>query len=155
MPSEIWQSVDEHAINQVSRRLIVPTVYRTVRLNKAAPMQLLSSTPMEFTREATQNPAIIYLPMPDGTIARFRFEQSPVMEPGLAAKFSLLKTYRAQGIDDPAAIARFDWLPTGFHAIVLAPSGTVLIDPYAEGNTTDYVTYWKKDAVNLAEIIPV
>ena len=39
----------------------------------------------------------------------------------------------------------------GFHAIILAPSGTVLIDPYAQGNTTDYITYWKKDAANLAE----
>jgi hypothetical protein len=73
------------------------------------------------------------------------------MEPGLATQFPIFKTYRAQGIDDPAAISRFDWLPTGFHAIVLAPSGTVLIDPYAEGNTVDYITYWKKDAANLAE----
>ncbi len=30
-------------------------------------------------------------------------------------------------------------------------SGTVLIDPYAEGNTTDYMTYWKKDAANTAQ----
>ena len=74
---------------------------------------------MEFTREATENPAIIYLPMPDGTMARFRFEESPVMEAGLAAKYPDFKTYRAQGIDDPAASARFDWLPTGFHAIIL------------------------------------
>ena len=103
---------------------------------------------MEFTRDASQNP-IIYLPMPDGTLARFRFEQSPVVEPGLAAKYPGLKmTYRAQGIDDPTATSRFDWLPTGFHAIILAPSGTVLIDPYAQGNTTDYITYWKRDAAN-------
>ena len=106
---------------------------------------------MEFTRDPTQNP-IIYLPMPDGTLARFRFEQSPVVEPGLADQYPELKmTYRAQGIDDPTATSRFDWLPTGFHAIVLSASGTVLIDPYAQGNTTDYITYWKRDAANLAQ----
>src|SRR4030095_3934262 len=59
-------------------------------------------------------------------------------------------TYRAQGVDDPTATARFDWLPSGLHGIILSPSGTVLIDPYAEGNTTDYITYWKKNAANLA-----
>jgi hypothetical protein len=147
----IWQSIDEASLNQGAKRLIVPMAYRTVRLNQEALMQLLAKAPMEFTSQATQNPAIIYLPMPDGKMARFRFEESPVMESGLAAKFPSFKTYRAQGIDDPAAIARFDWLPTGFHAIILAPSGTVLVDPYAEGNTTDYITYWKKDATNLAQ----
>src|SRR5207247_2145190 len=124
--------------------------YRTVRLDRAALLQALAGAPMEFTTNATQNP-ISYLPMPDGTMARFRFEESPIMQPGLAAKYPSFKTYRAQGIDDPTATARVDWLPSGFHAIILAPSGTVLIDPYAQGNTTGYITYWKKDAANLAQ----
>ena len=89
--------------------------------------------------------------MPDGTLARFHFEESPVVEPGLAAQYPGLKTYRAQGIDDPTASSRFDWLPSGFHGIILAASGTVLIDPYAEGNTADYISYWKKDAANTAQ----
>jgi hypothetical protein len=149
--NEIWQNIDERSLDQASRRLVGPLVYRAVRLNQAALRQALASAPMEFTKEATQNTAIIYLPMPDGRMARFRFEESPIMEPALAAKFPSFKSYRAQGIDEPAATSRFDWLPTGFHAIILAPSGTVLIDPYAEGNTTDYITYWKKDAANLAQ----
>jgi hypothetical protein len=150
-PNEgIWSFIEESSLDQSAKRLIVPLVYRTVRLDKTALAQALTRAPMEFTRDATQNP-IIYLPMPDGTMARFRFEESPIMERGLAAKYPGLNTYRAQGIDDPAATSRFDWLPTGFHAIILAPSGTVLIDPYARGNTTDYITYWKKDSANLAE----
>src|SRR5436190_10283697 len=151
LPNErMWEAIPERSLNQSARRLIVPLIYRTVRLDSAAFLQALAGAPMEFTRDATQNP-IIYLPMPDGTMARFRFEESPIMEPGLAAKYPGFKTYRAQGVDDPTATSRFDWLPTGFHAIILAPSGTVLIDPYAQGNTTDYITYWKKDAANLAE----
>ena len=150
-PNEkMWEAVPERSLDQSARRLIVPLAYRTVRLDRAALLQALAGAPMEFTRNATQNP-IIYLPMPDGTMARFRFEESPIMQPGLAAKYPSFKTYRAQGVDDPTATSRFDWLPSGFHAIILAPSGTVLIDPYAQGNTTDYITYWKKDAANLAE----
>ncbi len=84
-------------------------------------------------------------------MARFRYEHSPVVENGLADKYpELWQTYRAQGIDDPTATARFDWLPMGFHAMILSPAGTVMIDPYAEGNRTDYITYWKRDAANLA-----
>src|SRR5204863_2258679 len=145
-PNEmLWSFVEERSLDQSAPRLLVPSVYRTVRLDRAALLQALAAAPMEFTKDTTQNP-IIYLPMPDGNLARFRFEESPIMEPGLSAKYPGLKTYRAQGIDDPAATSRFDWLPTGFHAIILAPSGTVLIDPYAQGNPTDYMTYWKRDA---------
>jgi hypothetical protein len=144
----MWRDLDGASRPQ-GKRLIVPAIYRAVRVDKTGLLQTLESAPMEFTREARENPVVIYLPMPDGTMARFRFEHSPIVEPGLAAKYpELNKTYRAQGIDDPTASARFDWLPSGFHAIVLAPSGTVLIDPYAEGNTTDYISYWKKDAAN-------
>ncbi len=150
-PNErLWQSIEERSLDPAAQRLIIPSIYRTVHLDTAALTQALAGAPMEFTREAARNPGVIFLPMPDGTIARFRFEESPVMEAGLAAKYPNLKTYRAQGIDDPAASARFDWLPTGFHAIILSPSGTVLIDPYAKGDITNYITYWKRDAANLA-----
>jgi hypothetical protein len=146
-PNEaIWEAISMRPVDE-EKRLIVPTAYCTVRLDKGALTQLLASAPMEFSRQVSQNP-VIALPMPDGTLARFYFEESPVMEPGLAAKYPGRKTYRAQGIDDPAATSRFDWLPTGFHAIILGSSGTVLIDPYAEGNTTDYISYWRKDATN-------
>src|SRR6266850_2440824 len=102
-PNEkMWEAVQERSLDQSAKRLIVPLVYRTVRLDRAALMEALAGAPMEFTREATQNP-IIYLPMPDGTMARFRFEESPIMERGLAEKYPGFKTYRAQGVDDPTA----------------------------------------------------
>ncbi len=146
----MWQSIDERLLDRTAKRVLVPTAYRTVRLDKGALVQALAAAPMEFTGDRSRNP-IIYLPMPDGTPARFRFEESPVIEPGLAAKYPGLKTYRAQGIDDPSATCRFDWLPTGFHAIILSAAGTVLIDPYAQGDTSNYITYLKRDAANTAE----
>ena len=67
------------------------------------------------------------------------------MEPGLAAKFPLIKTYRAQGVDDPAATARFGITPNGFHAIVLSPSGAYYIDPYRRGDAINHISYFKTD----------
>lgn len=147
--NQLWRDVDERSLDQTAKRLLIPKAYRTTRLDPVALNETLAAAPMEFARPPNQNP-MISLPMPDGTLARFRFEEAPIMEPGLAAKFPSFKTYRAQGIDDPNATSRFDFLPTGFHAIVLSPSGTVLIDPYAQGNITDYISYWKRDAANCA-----
>ena len=144
----MWRDIDEASIDSSAQRTVVPQQYRTVRLDKAALERALASAPAEFSRQPSQNP-IISLPMPDGTMARFRFEQSPVVEAGLSAKYpGLQNTYRAQGIDDPTATCRFDWLPTGFHAMVLSPKGTVMIDPYAHGNTDDYISYMKRDAAH-------
>ena len=51
------------------------------------------------------------------------------MEPGLAARFPQIRTYRGIGLGDPAAVARLDLTPRGFHAMVLSPAGTVLVEP--------------------------
>ncbi len=150
MSGSLWEAISEASIPS-GNRLLVPAKYRTMRLNKEALTALLESAPMEFTRAAREAAPIITLPMPNGSMARFSFEESPIIEPGLAIKFPELKTYRGQGIDEPTATVRFDWLPTGFHAMVLSSSGTVLIDPYASGDRTNYMTYWKHDAGNTAE----
>jgi reprolysin-like metallo-peptidase family M12B len=141
----IWQYVEEDSITSSAVRAIIPQAYRTARLNQDRLKRLLARAPIEFTEQAKQNSELVLLPMPDGTFARFTIEESPIMEMELAAQFPEIKTYRGQGIDDPTATTRFDWTPTGFHAIVLSSSGTTYIDPYSDGDTANYITYAKRD----------
>jgi hypothetical protein len=146
---KVWQYVEEGSIATAGRRSIIPQKYRTVRLNQDELRKALDRAPMEFTDQARQTPLVISLPMPDSSFVHFRVEESPMMEPPLAAQFPEIRTYRGQGIDDPAATTRFDWTQTGFHAMVLSSAGTVYIDPYSDGDTVNYITYAKRDHIRL------
>jgi hypothetical protein len=123
-----------------------PSAYKTFRLNRAALSQTLSAAPPEFTREAQQKPLEIALPLPDGGSGRFRVAASSVMEAELAARFPQIKTYTAQGLDDPAATARLSWTPNGFNAAVLSPQGDFYVEPVAPGDAENYLVYAAENA---------
>ncbi len=146
-PDSVWSAISESELaGRSTERQIEPIKYRTFRLNKAAVMPILDSAPVEFSDSSRFMQTILTLPMPDGTFARFRIEHSLVVEIGLLEKFPELgRTYNGRGIDDPTATVRLDLLPNGFHAMVLSPRGTVLVDPYAKGDTENYLTYLKRD----------
>jgi hypothetical protein len=149
----VWQAADEAQLLAVpSERWIVPQAYRTFRLDADALRGVLNRAPVEFTAVAAASPAVLTIPMPDGTFARFTIYDSPIMEAGLAAKFPDIKTYSGQGIDDPTATIRFDLTPNGFHAMVIAAGNTVYVDPYSRGDVAHYISYDKRDFKKSGEI---
>src|SRR5262245_50297263 len=141
----IWRDVNEAQIAPSGPRLIIPDQYRTVAADMAALDALLASAPQEQAVPVRAATTIIALPLPDGTMGRFRFVNAPIMEAPLAAKFPEITTYLGQGIDDPLASVRFDRTPAGFHAMILAPGNTVFIDPYQRGDSTHYISYCKDE----------
>lgn len=144
--SNLWQRKTESEVQSFGKeKSVSPTEYSVYGLNVNALKQILAKAPMEFTPEARANEVILELPAPDGKLQRFRIEESPMMEPELAAKLPEIKTYHGQGIDDPTATLRFDFTPLGFHSQILSSSGTLLIDPYAMGDTENYISYFKRD----------
>ncbi|MEW6126548.1 MAG: BACON domain-containing carbohydrate-binding protein [Acidobacteriota bacterium] len=152
-PDNVWNFIDESTIVVRGARQLIPQNYRTVQLNETALRQILTQAPLERTATAERSSLALTLPMPDGSYSVFRIEESPIMEAPLAAAFPEIKTYRGQGIDDPTAITRFDFTPTGFHAQILSERGTVYIDPYAKDDTANYLTYFKADYRNDAKIL--
>lgn len=143
----IWTEINDSSLRHGPERVNKPNAYRTFRINRANLLALLNSAPEENTDAARSGQVIINLPMPDGKFARFSFEHSLVVERGLLDKFPELgRTYRGQGIDDPTATARFDFMPSGFHALILSSAGSVLINPYAPGDTENAISYYKRDS---------
>lgn len=120
--------------------------YQALSISQAAVARTLADAPLEDTPKAAQ-PLIVFLPTPDGVYQRFAVVESPIMEPGLAAQFPDIKTYRGQGIDDPWAMLRMDYTPQGFHAQVLTPSGegAWYIDPFTDGDTVLHSSYYRAD----------
>ena len=144
--TELWQDVAQAQQNRAQTETWVqPKAFRTANLQHSRLHPLLGKAPKESAQTPVSAGALISLPMPDGTQAQFRFVESPVMDPELAARFPEIKTYRGRGVDDPAATVRFDLTPSGFHAQVLSPRGAAYIEPYLRGNTTLHAVYSRRD----------
>lgn len=145
--SAMWRPLSDVTAVRTStaQAYIKPNMYTPFGINDGALKKALAGAPMEFTAAARSRPVVLSLPTPTGGTQRFRIVESPVMEPGLAAKFPGIKTYSGQGIDDPSATVRLDYTYLGFHAQVLSPNGAFYIDPYWHTETSAYISYYKRD----------
>lgn len=120
----IWEKADNSSMAVADWQRPAGS-YQVLRISKDALIQQLARAPMEWAGDLRNSPAVLSLPMPDGSFQRFHVEESPIMEPSLAARLPQVKTYRGQGMDDPVVTTRFDWTPQGFHAIVLSSQGSI------------------------------
>ncbi len=146
----LWHEVAESSVaaKRFDERVIVPQKYRVFTVDESILVATLASAPEEFTGAAKATGGLVMtLPMPDGSLQRFRVQESSVMEAPLQARFPDIRTYIAQGVDDPAATVRLDHTPLGFHAQILSPNGAVYIDPYFKNGSETYVSYFKRDYV--------
>jgi hypothetical protein len=140
-----FSDIQENDIRPSGKRVILPSIYRTTAANTSQLRAFLWALPAEKNVDRTNAP-VLSIPKPDGTMARFRVWESSIVEPGLQAKFSEIRTFAGQGIDDPYATIRLDYSPyNGFHAQVLTINGAYYIDPYARGNISNYISYFTAD----------
>jgi len=65
-----------------------------------------------------QKQKALKLPNAQGGFSSFVIKETSNFEQKLAEKFSMIKSYSAQGIDDPTAIAKISIGTDGFHAVV-------------------------------------
>ena len=146
---DVWQKIDDTNLQKRPiERISTPMRYSTFRLNKTSLQTILTVAPQEKYTIGEESEIILTIPMPDGTYQRFAIKDSPIMEDELAAKYPEIKTYIGQGIDNPTATTRFDLTPQGFHAIILSDQGTIYVDPYAKGDTENYISYKSMDVEN-------
>lgn len=145
--NKFFSDKSERQFRQTQIKPIVkPEKYRTIFLDTIAFTTFLKSVPSGMVITNRELTPVIQIPMPNGTTASFNIWETQTMASELAAKFQEIKTYAGQGIDDRSATINIDWTPLGFHAMILSPStGSIFIDPYSNGNKTNYIVYYKTD----------
>ncbi len=142
----LWSDISQASIDLQGERRVIPDRYRTLALDETTLKTVLATAPMEFSAAAQNSTTEIWFPLPDGTMERFRFVESPIMEPGLSAKFPEIKSYVGRGIDDQTAYTRFGWTYKGFHAIIFSDKhSTVYIDAYSTNDIAHYISYYRSD----------
>ncbi|HEV7473158.1 MAG TPA: M12 family metallo-peptidase, partial [Pyrinomonadaceae bacterium] len=151
--ADFWQEMQGTSPSQLAALSdkqieVQPKRFRAFTLNRVAMQSALAAAPREFTAAARQGNFILSIPSPAGEFKRFAVHESPVMEPGLAAKHPDIKIYSGNGIDEAGATVRFDLTPLGFHASVRGPSGSWYIDPYYHLDQSVYVSYFRGDLDN-------
>ena len=131
-----------------ARAAIKPKRFRAATLDRLSMAGMVAAVPMERSQAARLTPLVISLPDPTGGFQRFSIVESPVMEPGLAAKHPEIKTYAGRGIDDPSANLRMDITPLGLHASVRSTGGSWYIDPGYHLDDSAYISYFARDLAN-------
>ncbi|MBT2968989.1 MAG: hypothetical protein KME56_00635 [Candidatus Thiodiazotropha sp. (ex Ctena orbiculata)] len=136
--ASLWRDLPAPAL--AAKGMAPATVYyRLLQADKPALRQRLLMAPLEDTASSTVE---LVLPLPYGSMQRFKVEESPVMAESLARRYPEIRTYRVKGVDEPASSGRLDLTPQGFHAMLTTPSGTVFIDPDGNGG---YRSFYKRD----------
>jgi hypothetical protein len=117
--------------------------FEMFQLNGEAWREALRRTPMESAPPDNEYQRVITLPLPNGELARFRIEESPIMSTDLSEQFPKVKAYRAVGVDDPTAIARIDDTPDGLSALVLSSNGDFYVEPARAHDPVLHVSFFK------------
>ena len=133
----IWSFIKSKEIEgEKVRRSSFPKDYYLLNVDIDALKSKLVNAPI-LNGNSSYSSLIIEFPNSNGVFEKFSVYESSIMAPELEAKFPMIKTYAAQGIDDPTATMRFSVTQFGLHTMSLSgKKSTVFIDPY----TTDLKT---------------
>ncbi|MEM8906857.1 MAG: reprolysin-like metallopeptidase, partial [Bacteroidota bacterium] len=147
-PNQPWSMESETAIPEqvAAQRSIIPQSYQTIRLDWPQLHAILDEAPMRFSATAAENIQPLVLPLPNGESVTFQIEEAPIMHPGLAAKFPMIRSFAGKSMDQTGLALRFNITPNGFYAQILnTTAGSIYIDPYASGQKEYGIVYYKKD----------
>ncbi len=148
-PSNFWHParLQDLSVDQQTPPLPVQQ-FRTYALDFRELQEALTRAPNQW-KEALK----LTLPLPDGRSEEFDLIASPVMAPGLAARYPAIRSFQVRGRNDRRLTGRLSISAEGFYGALKTPEGEVYIDPLQRGNTGEYYAYYTRN-VEIAEAMP-
>lgn len=133
---------------QLNFRKTEPVKAQYYTLDIQALKNYLQDAPKRKNLDVISN-KIVSFPTSNNSFENFRVKEASVMEDQLQNKYSNIRTYVAQSIDNPTNIMRFSITPQGLHTMsFISGVGIEFIDPYTK-NGNEYIVYAKKDLPRL------
>jgi hypothetical protein len=133
----VWKATAKNptAVTFANKQSIVNP--RLFQLDVNQLKQSLTSAPKRFASNGASN-VVVKFPNASGQMEQFRVQESSNMDPQLAARYSDIKSYIGQGIDNPTSTIYFSLSPLGLQTMVVrADQSAEFIEPY----TTDFSSY--------------
>lgn len=153
-----WKPVSKEAVAlpESAARISEPREYGAFSLDYESLRAALADAPREFSAEAASGKFRVQIPRADGSLETFVMSQTPVAEPGLAARYPEIQTYSGYLLREPATRLRATCSPyTGFRALIhRADKGLESIEPIASGQNQYYVAYdWHDFPIDHAGLL--
>ncbi|WP_281979945.1 reprolysin-like metallopeptidase [Tenacibaculum mesophilum] len=141
---QLWTRSHKDAITQQKKEIFntnntLPKEYILMSLN----LEGFKNTLPNSLSKNTPNSKIIQLPNANGQLERFSIKETSYLAPSLAEKYPMIKSFSAQGIDNPSSSAKISIGKDGVHVIISsANEGTSYINPYTK-DYKEYIVYKK------------
>lgn len=124
--------------NEIYKKKNFPSTYHLVSFD-------VNKFKTHLNKKAKHQHQKIQLPNSKGGFSDFVIRETSNFETALSEKFPTIKSYSAQGITDPTAVARISIGTDGFHAVVFSGTEeTLYVDPYTKDNKI-LITYNRND----------
>jgi len=116
-------------IKRTQRGISNPAIYT---LDIKSLKESLSLVPKRRT-VSLKSQTIISFPNSKGDLESYRVKEASVMHPDLQSKYSDIRSYIGQGINNPLETIRFSVSPVGLHSMTLSGNNhATFIEPYTE-----------------------
>ena len=145
LSGQAWKVISVDQIEIEGIRDIIPEKFTVYSINDEMMRSLLWDSPKESSISLLNSNKIIEVGMPDGNTENFRIIEYEMMEPGLAEKYSYIKTFYGVSVNNPLKSIRIDYTLQGFRAVISSPDeGKIYIDHYQRNDNNIRIVYHRQ-----------